>query len=82
MIQDFQQTTMASIGLLAQANTVCCGDRLPVSLRQQYRAWQRDGWNYDGDSAVISVFASTANRVAVPPRPSPSSQRTAERRRQ
>ena len=32
MIQDFQQTTMASIGLLAQANTVFCGDRLPVSL--------------------------------------------------
>jgi len=36
MIQDFQtsnrQTTIASIGLLAQANTVCCGNRLPVSL--------------------------------------------------
>jgi len=26
MIRDFQQTTMASIGLLAQANTVCCGN--------------------------------------------------------
>ena len=32
MIQDFQQTTVASIGLLAQASTVSCGDRLPVSL--------------------------------------------------
>jgi len=26
MIQDFQQTTVASIGLLAQANTVSCGN--------------------------------------------------------
>jgi len=26
MIRDFQQTTVASIGLLAQANTICCGD--------------------------------------------------------
>ena len=33
-------------------------------------------------SAVISVFASPANRVAVPPRPSLSSQRTAQHRRQ
>jgi len=32
MIQDFQQTTMASTGLLAQANTVCSGDCLSVSL--------------------------------------------------
>ena len=32
VIQDFEQTTMGSIGLLAQANTVCCGDLLPVSL--------------------------------------------------
>ena len=49
MIQDFQQTTVASIGLLAQANTV---------------------------DVCISVFASPANRVAVPPRPSPSNQKT------
>ena len=46
------------------------GDRLPVSLQQQHQAWQRDSWNYDADSAVISVFASPANRVAVPPQPS------------
>jgi len=53
MIQDFQQTTVASIGLLEQANTV---------------------------DICISVFASPANRVAVPPRPSPSNQKTTQRR--
>ena len=58
MTQDFQQTTMASIGRLAQANTVCSGDRLPVSLQQQLRARQRDSWNYDADSSVISVFVT------------------------
>ena len=34
--------------------------------------WQRGSWNYDADSAVISVFASPADCAAVPPRPSPS----------
>jgi len=58
-----------------QANTVCCGDPLPVSLQQQHRAWQQDSWNYDADSAVVSVFASPANCFAMPPRPSPSSQK-------
>jgi len=45
MIQDFQQTTMASIGLLvlAQAYTACCGDRVPANLQQQHRALQREG---------------------------------------
>jgi len=37
MIQDFQQTTMASIGLVAEANTVCCGDRLPRYLELRLR---------------------------------------------
>ena len=69
MIQDFQQTTIASIGLLARANCVCCGYRLRISLQQQCRACQRDSWNCDADSAVVSVFASPANRVAVLPRP-------------
>ena len=58
-----------------QANTVCCGDPLPVSLQQQHRAWQQDSWNYDADSAVVSVFASPANCFAMPPRPLPSSQK-------
>ena len=45
MIQNFQQTTMASIGLLvlAQAYTVCCGDCVPANLQQQHRALQREG---------------------------------------
>jgi len=42
MIQYFQQTTMASIGL-GHVYTVCCGDRLPANLQQQQRAWQREG---------------------------------------
>ena len=45
MIQAFQPTTMASIGLLvlAQAYTVCCGDCVPANLQQQHRALQREG---------------------------------------
>jgi len=53
MIQDLQQMTMASIGLLvlAQAYTVCCGDRVPDNLQQQHRALQREG-RIAADSAV------------------------------
>ena len=57
MILDFQQTTAASIGLVAQANRLLFAAATAC----------RDIWNYDSDSAVISVFASPANCFAVPP---------------
>jgi len=74
MIQDFQQTTIASTGLQYLLRSILFAVATACQL-----VWQRDSWNYDEDSAVISVFASLANRAAVPPRPSPSSQRTAQR---
>jgi len=57
MIQDFQQMTTASIGLLvlAQAYTVCCGDRMPANLQQQQRALQRGCIAVDSAMRITTV---------------------------
>jgi len=49
MIRDFQQTTMASIGLLARASTVCCGNlancvAVPPRLSPCSQAWAISAW--------------------------------------
>jgi len=66
MIQDFQQTTVASTGLLAQASTVCCGDRLPVSL--QYSSSNEPGSEIAGITTQIlqSHLSSPVQPTASP----------------